>query len=149
VKKALLTKVLTALADKHAGVLTPEAVVETARDPKNPLHSEFEWDDTKAAEQYRLDQARELIRVAVTVVPHTGEPVRTFVSLVEDRRDGHEGGYRKMISVMATGSGRAAVLETALWELDAFRRKYAHLKELCKVFDEFEKLKKKSRKKHR
>jgi hypothetical protein len=37
-------------------------VVEAARDPNSPLHSAFTWDDAEAAEQYRLAQARVLLR---------------------------------------------------------------------------------------
>jgi hypothetical protein len=45
----------------NGGRLTPSDVVRDARDPKSPLHSQFEWDKTKAAQQYWLDQARKLI----------------------------------------------------------------------------------------
>jgi hypothetical protein len=44
------------------GRLTPEAVVQAAAEPSNPMHSSFEWDDTKAGHQFRLVQARTLIR---------------------------------------------------------------------------------------
>jgi len=50
-------------------LLTPETVVEAARDPRSPLHSQFEWDDEAAGEAYRIQQARALIkRVRVDVV---------------------------------------------------------------------------------
>jgi hypothetical protein len=45
------------------GQLTPANVVAAASAADHPLHSRFEWDDTVAASQYRLVQARELIRV--------------------------------------------------------------------------------------
>ena len=48
--------------EKQNGVVTPASVVKIA-EPKNaPLHPCFEWDDTKAAEKFRLDQARLIIR---------------------------------------------------------------------------------------
>lgn len=50
------------------GTLTPEAVVADATSPTSVLHSCFEWDDTKAAHQHRLDQARGLIRIRMTTV---------------------------------------------------------------------------------
>ena len=53
--------VLQALADAHGGTLDPEMVVDAAGDPDHPLHGHFEWDDAKAAHQYRLGQARALI----------------------------------------------------------------------------------------
>jgi hypothetical protein len=52
------------------GRLTPDMVVNDAEDPSSPLHKYFEWDESRAAHAYRLDQARRLIarvRVCVTV----------------------------------------------------------------------------------
>lgn len=50
------------------GAITPAHVVDAARDPENPLHDNFEWDDTEAAEAWRRQQARMLIaRVRVTI----------------------------------------------------------------------------------
>lgn len=73
------------------GKLTPNLVVEAARSPAHPLHSRFEWDDTAAAEKYRLDQARGLIRtVRVRYINREGEPhnIRSFHSVRAP-----EGGY--------------------------------------------------------
>lgn len=55
------------------GKLTPKLVLDTARDPEHPLHSHFEWRDDVAAEKYRLDQARELIRSVRVVYKAAGE----------------------------------------------------------------------------
>lgn len=44
------------------GRVDPQDVIAAARDPKNVLHREFIWDDRKAADAYRLDRARQLIR---------------------------------------------------------------------------------------
>jgi hypothetical protein len=59
------------LAAEHN--LTTESVVEEARSADSPLHPAFEWDDPRAAHQYRLDQARHLIR-ALVVIPDNGQP---------------------------------------------------------------------------
>lgn len=51
------------------GPLRPSEVVAAAADATSPLHGCFEWDDSKAGHQYRLWQARHLLReVTVTVV---------------------------------------------------------------------------------
>lgn len=47
------------------GGLRPSEVVAEARSKDSPLHGEFEWDDKKAGAEHRLNQARQLIRVAV------------------------------------------------------------------------------------
>lgn len=48
---------------ESTGPLTPEDVVDYAREkPRSNLSKCFEWDDENAADQYRLQQARSLIR---------------------------------------------------------------------------------------
>lgn len=44
------------------GPKKPEAVLDIARDEKTELHKCFEWDDGEAAEAYRLEQARTVLR---------------------------------------------------------------------------------------
>lgn len=44
------------------GQLTAPLVVDSARPEEAPLHPIFEWDDSKAGELYRHDQARNVIR---------------------------------------------------------------------------------------
>lgn len=48
------------LEEEH-GHVTPDMVIEEARDPASPLHSCFEWDIEKAALAHWREQARELI----------------------------------------------------------------------------------------
>ena len=60
-KLAAIKKRLSELNAKH-GHLTAEMVLNDARDPRSPLHDRFEWDDSTAAEAYRIIQARVLIK---------------------------------------------------------------------------------------
>ncbi len=57
------------------GSLRPEHIVNESRGKKAPLHSLFEWDDSKAAEHYRLQQARTIINNVVVTVVSNGAPV--------------------------------------------------------------------------
>ena len=85
----------------EAGMLVPTTVLDYARDPASPLHKYFEWDDTEAAEQYRIDQARQLIRsVNITVPAQVPVRMRAFVSLASDRGT-KGGGYRSTMDVMS------------------------------------------------
>jgi|SRR5215472_2243064 len=65
------------------GRLVPSTVVDAARAPDSPLHPLFEWDDSAAAEKYRLDQARTIIR-RVTVTVTTQEETVTIPAYVHD-----------------------------------------------------------------
>jgi hypothetical protein len=59
------------------GKVAPSQIVEAARDENSPLHQVFEWDDTIAAQEHRLLQARQLIRTVV-VRPHAYRPSDKF-----------------------------------------------------------------------
>lgn len=123
---------LERIARKHNGILRPADVVGEARDPRNILHDVFEWDDTVAAEAYRIEQAKQLIRVQVIVIEKHAEPVRAFVSLSRDRAA--EGGYRITADVLSDDELYQEMCADAEEELLAFKRKYARIGELRGVF---------------
>lgn len=121
------------------GKILPHEVVEAARNPESPLHPHFEWDDSAAAESYRLEQARRLIRVHVVVSDTpTSATVRAFVSLTPDRKTG--GGYRPISKVLDDVQMRKQLLKDALAELETFRRKYERLRELAPVLRAIDKV---------
>jgi hypothetical protein len=102
-------KLLTDMARRNGGVLKVEDVIAEASSADSILHKHFEWDDTKAAENYRREQARSLIqRCKITLVE--GEPVsvRAFVSLPTDRESG--GGYRLTSEVISNESQKEELL---------------------------------------
>lgn len=55
------------IADRD-GTLTADAIVEDAQNSESPLHSEFEWDDAKAAMESRRETARRLIRSVKVII---------------------------------------------------------------------------------
>jgi hypothetical protein len=130
---------LSRLAGENGGVLLPQQVVQAASDVQSPLHNYFEWDDTKAAARFRLDQARQLIRVAVTFIGNDQQqiPTRVFVSLSGDR---NAGGYRPTVAVLSDDAMRAQLLEDAYDDMMRFRRKYQELSELAAIFAEMQRV---------
>ena len=120
------------IARKHNGILRPADVVDEARNPDSILHRAFEWDDTVAAEAYRIQQAKELIRVQVVVIENRQEPVRAFVSLSRDRLT--DGGYRITADVLNDRDLYREMLLDAADELRSFQRKYNRITELSEVF---------------
>jgi hypothetical protein len=93
--RAAVRKALKALEDAE-GRLTPKAVVRAAANPESPLHPLFEWDDSKAADRHRLDQARTLIR-SVQVEYRTTTQTVTSVAYVHDPSMGaRQQGYRSV-----------------------------------------------------
>lgn len=133
------TNELKRIAEKHGGILKPEVVVQEARSKKSPLHSRFCWDDSKAAHEYRIWQARQLIRVVVETIEGVEGRHEVFVSLTTDRK---ESGYRVMTEVLNSAQMRARMLDDALRELEFFQHKYRRLKELADVFAAVRKVRK-------
>lgn len=116
------------------GLLTAEAVVESARATSSPLHSMFLWDDTEAAHQFRLMQARQLIVSVRIIHPQAKESIQAFVSLSPDRsRPG--GGYRSTIDVLRRKSTREILIGDAMNELRRIEHKYRHITELCDIWE--------------
>lgn len=80
---------INAIARQHNGCVTPEQVLAAARNKSSPLHAAFDWDNKSAAHQYRLDQARILIR-SVRIDITTETKVVRSVFYVRDPRQAHD-----------------------------------------------------------
>lgn len=122
---------LNAIRYQAGGKLTPRVVVEAARDPEHPLHNRFEWDNTVAAEKYRLGQARDLIRMAVEFVDAPAGPtkVRSFHSVT--RADGRA--YEPIEEIKVDPFMSKLVLQAAEREWKALFIKYKHLAEFLEA----------------
>lgn len=108
--------------------LTAKALVDANRAEDAPLHNEFEWNDSVAAEAYRETQARHIIN-CIEIVREEKEPVRAFFSISRAEPE-----YRHIYAIMKEEDKRHALLNLALSELLAFKKKYAQLEELAAVF---------------
>jgi hypothetical protein len=140
-KNKVITE-LKRIARENGGLLQPEIVVQEARLKTSPLHRRFTWDDGEAALQYRIWQARQLIRVSVEILTGTKTAMDVFVSLSPDRQR-ESGGYRIMTDVLSNSEMRAIMFKDALEELECFREKYQKLKELVVVFSAIKKVRRK------
>lgn len=76
------------------GRITAAEVLDAARPEDSPIHACFDWDNSAAAELWRLEQARDLIRRVRIEVTYQETTIRT-VAYVRDpvaaKED--EGGY--------------------------------------------------------
>lgn len=99
--------------DDVDGLVQPAAVVEAARDPESPLHDYFEWDDTAAAERYRLVQARHLLARIRVVVTET-QPL-----MVNVRLSTADGGQRRGYVTMQRAAADPSLYEQIATEARA------------------------------
>lgn len=117
---------LNRLADDLGGALSPRDVVDAAKNEASPLHPYFDWDDERAADHWRLEQARRLLRVRITYQPlpaNVRVAIPLFSSAWPNRGSGARS-YQRTV-VMLTEEEQADRLA-----LDALKRAQAQLKSL-------------------
>lgn len=109
--------------------LTAQTLLDANRPKSAPLHNEFEWDNKKAAEAYRLDQARYILR-SLIIVPDEEKPKETVraVFTVQDSK------YESIDVILKNDEKRSALFTIALRELKAIERKYSTISELAPVW---------------
>lgn len=117
-----------------------EKILEKARDETTELHKCFTWDDTEAAERWRKYEAglvsRQLVLKRVEEDAPKDQPeIRLFYST--DNRSG----YKPTQIIVKKQDEYQALLNMAKKELQAFKKKYATLKnDLLEVFEAIDQL---------
>jgi hypothetical protein len=127
---------LQTILKNNGGFLTPEKVLEYAKNEKTYLHTQFCWDDNIAGEKYRLLQAGNIIRsVKVHIVDSKNEDrvikIREYVSLPEDRKN--ENGYRSVNKVLTDNELRLQYIDSIKEELQSFQNKLKAVSEAAYI----------------
>ena len=104
---------------------TPAQILDKARDSKSELHKCFDWNDSEAAEKWRLHQARNIV---------AAPPVRLFF------KTDSGSGYKATSLILQNKDEYQKMLSRALAELNSFKTKYKTLSELDGVFDAIDQL---------
>jgi hypothetical protein len=107
-------------------------LVERSRDKQSPTHGLFEWVDKKAAEEYRIEKAIQIIASIYVVFEEQPErpPVRAFPVVTHD---GKKGPY-PLRKVLESKDLTAMMLEEAQRDMKRFMVRFDGLKELADVF---------------
>jgi hypothetical protein len=113
---------------REHGRLTAHIVLDEARDPAHPLHGRFTWDDSVAAERYRLSQARELIRtVKVVYKPATARSAEKSMRAYHSVPDGEGRSFRPVKEVAEDPFMLKVVLSEMERDWKLLRERYSHL----------------------
>lgn len=123
------TELLAIQAASKDKILHAARVVAWARrNQKSALHRQFEWNNSKAADEFRLWQARRLIQI--NIIMDDGTP--QIVSLSFDRTKG--GGYRSVSDVLSSRDLSEIMLRDALAELQRVQARFQRVRELTNVW---------------
>lgn len=141
VKARVFGQVFTKLAKDHNNEVKPKMIVDAARSPSSPLHSAFEWNDRKAAEHYRVEQARKMIAALVIITDDGERNKRVIIGVPVEKDSKGKRYYGWTADIMKDPEKRQRVLDIALMELDHFQQKYQHLVQLAEVFSAIDRVK--------
>ena len=97
------------------GILKPDAVIESAKDAKSPLHGFFDWDDSVAAAKWRIEQARELIRTVKLSVITERETIIAPYYIRDPRNTDNTQGY---VATLQVKTERALAYEALAYEMN-------------------------------
>lgn len=116
--------------------ITPENIVEYARDEGTELHKCFQWDDAKAAESWRRQQARFIVSSLTVVIEKDIGEHKTFRLIQHDEVDRE---YKPIVFSVRNMDEYSRLLEQAKRELRSFRARYKQIVELADVIEEISK----------
>jgi len=130
---------LEKIAAENGGVLTPDSVVKAAENEDSPLHDHFDWNDSSAAEKFRLAQARQMINHIEITVTIDGDEIaeqRAFMNVMQPSKNGKSGSnvYVTVEKAMTSKEYRKQILATAMREAKYWEEKYKEYNELSEVF---------------
>lgn len=98
--------------ENNKGQITPDVLLETARSEDSSLHNKFTWDDSEAAEKWRLEEARYLIKSFRLVVTIEEREIKVPMYVRDPSKDDSEQGYISILRIKERTS--AEVLKAEL-----------------------------------
>ena len=135
-------RIETIIEDRDGNV-TPESILEDAGNEVSPLHDFFEWDNAEAAQMYRLDQARYLLRSIHIVVKREDDGQKEInLRAFHNVNDDDTRVYVSVQRVFSEEELRQQVLEQALKALISWQSKYSQYKEFAPVVSAIEEVRK-------
>lgn len=132
---AVIGPVLVELSEH--GDVTARDVLDAARSSNSPLNSYFEWRDDVAADLYRTEQARNILRsIRVKFIDGQGEARQSRIAQITTKRAyGNEPSQYRSFKVLDGDSAFAAqMMDSAFDDIMSWKRKYAPYVEMWARF---------------
>jgi len=117
---------------------TASNVVCIARKIKSPLHRFFEWDDTQAAREHRLYQARNLLNSYKVVIVSNGKesrPLPALISVSHATQQHERTGEREYVTILELSRDEVLAqqyLESLVSDIITLANKHEAVREFVK-----------------
>lgn len=122
--------VVTELEKINSDSITPEQIVNVARDENSLLHQFFEWNDSIAAEKYRKIQAQQMLCRITYIVEDNDEPKRYYHNFTYSTHEYHPVQY-----FYQHKDAYEELKKRAKDYLDGAVKRFSDIKELQPVWD--------------
>lgn len=120
------------LAEEFGGRITPDQVVDDARDPDSPLHGLFTWDTDAAAAAHWRDTARAIISSVRVVINTTTTRVASVAYVRDPNAAAKEQGY---VSVAQLRTDADSAREAVVNEISRAASAVARAREIARALD--------------
>ena len=118
------------------GSVTREDFLEVSRPDDAPTHDLFEWDDTVAAEKWRLRQSTSIINSLRIVYEDKSGDERKVSAFIQTSAPGERAVYENIQAALKDTGKRDAILNRLRGELDAFIIRNQNIEELSTILEE-------------
>ena len=133
--------------EEQNGQVTKEEFLEVSRPEDAPTHALFEWNDSIAAEKWRLDQSRRIINGLRIVYENKDKEEVKVSAFIQTSPTGTNTVYENIHEALRDVGKREIVLNRIRGELDAFINRNRNIEELADILEEAaERLRKRGKK---
>nr|DAG73475.1 MAG TPA: hypothetical protein [Caudoviricetes sp.] len=113
---------------------TPQQILEKARDSNTELHKCFTWDNTEAAEKWRVQEARSVVRnLKIIEVKPDKEPEPTTIRVFY--KTDSSSGYKPTKLILKKPDEYKALVERCRSELLAIKQKFNSISEYEEIWE--------------
>jgi len=128
--------------EEQVGYITPQSVVDDAKHKNSPLHDYFDWDDIVAANSWRIEQAKYLLRhiTYTKITDDKEEQIRGFFSITPTKEMQAETPkvYVSLSTILSDREKLDQVINEAYRELKGWVARYKQYSELSAVIQDIE-----------
>lgn len=122
--------------------LTPENLINEAKDKNNPLHDLFDWDNNIAGDKWRLQQARVIINEVKVVIDEKEYYAFENVSVKVNDNLEHKREYMPIVTIMSNKELRQQIIRSALQQLAYWEKQNEKYTELMPIIQTAQKVRK-------
>ena len=129
--------------------LTAKSVVEKAKNKTSAMHKLFEWDNTKAGEAWRIQQARVLINEVKIIVENKEYYAFENVNVALDTKDStfSRNEYFHRNEIISNNALRQQMVDRAYNYVKYWREQYKQYNEFGPIFEGIDRVETKFKKK--